>query len=185
MPTSPEQSSQQDDRWYAPTPLAQRPSQHVDASNFVGWFGKLALTGISVGAAAWVVAKVTKPKILIPQSIRNAGKPFGFWQDTYIAPSSYFGLGTKIGVLVKAFMMWRKGEAEHLGVADIHKDIHVIAEAVPDAEALVTDSALVTKMIGYEKRQQAALMPQATVHAQAHLHHGAVVTAETPHQVIG
>lgn len=172
--------------WYTPKTLQDRDSQHVGLPNFTEWFIKASAVGVAIGGVAWLGAKAFKPQVKMPQWMKKAGAPLGVWQDDVMAPSTYFGLGTKAGILAKTFSLWRKGEEQHMGVQEMQQNLAVLQNAMPSDGELMKDNELVVKMIDYERRQQDVLentMKEPKTSVAAHQHLGAVSSPQVHVQI--
>jgi hypothetical protein len=144
--------------YYKPTPLEDRNSQHVGVGNLVVWLGKLASWGVGGAAIAWSAAKILKPKIARPQFLDKMYEASGIEKlnphSEFLTPKNYGYIGAKIGVVGKAFTLWREAEAERKGVEDMLEGVHDIASLHQSNEDLEKDNKLVKEMIAFEERKQ-------------------------------
>ena len=160
--------------YYKPTPIEDRKSENTTFADGAIWFGKLAAVGAAGAAAAWAGAKLLKPKIKMPQFM----KEFMFREEEHLQAKDYALIGGKTAVIGKLFMMWRKSEAERKGVEDMLEGVNDIAQHHQSNEDLIKDNALVKDMIEFEERKQENLRgnetPERAINTQESKHDGAV-----------
>lgn len=148
---------------YQPIPYEERPSQKVTWGDYLRKHVSLLLLPIALAGVGYMVGKNIKMTPISEETKKSGGILHAY--QTYMQMQFgsenkgqlFAAYGSKIGVIISAFLAWKKKEQKRLEVSDVVESVKEIAPLHQTNEDLEKDNALVKKMIAFEQEKQAKL----------------------------